>query len=100
MDSLIHYQAQDTVAALEQLADRVSQSMVFTFVPRTPFLAAMHATMRLFPRGNRAPLIQPTPVRRMLRLLEHAGGLKQWQHGDSHRVATGFYISQGMEMHR
>ena len=100
MDSLIHYQAKDTVAALEQLAGRVSNSMVFTFVPRTPFLAAMHATMKLFPRKNRAPLIQPTPVSRMLGLMDRSASLAEWSRGDTHRVATGFYISQGLEMHR
>ena len=100
MDSLVHYQAEDTVAVLEQLAGRVAHSMVFTIAPRTPFLAAMHATMKLFPRGNRAPLIQPAPVSRMQSLIDGSSSLADWSRGETHRVATGFYISQGLEVHR
>lgn len=41
MDSIIHYQTEDAVQALAQLAERTRGSIVFTFAPRTPFLAAM-----------------------------------------------------------
>ena len=34
---------------------RTRGSLLFTFAPRTPALAVMHATGRLFPRGDRAP---------------------------------------------
>ena len=34
-------------------------SILFTFAPRTPLLAVMHAVGRLFPRGDRAPAIVP-----------------------------------------
>ena len=41
MDSIIHYDTEDAVNALAQLAERTSQSIVFTFAPRTPMLALM-----------------------------------------------------------
>ena len=37
----------------------VARSMLFTFAPRNPLLAAMHAVGRLFPRSDRAPAIEP-----------------------------------------
>ena len=36
-----------------------TRSIVFTFAPRTPALSVMHAVGRLFPRGDRAPAIEP-----------------------------------------
>ncbi len=59
MDSLIHYRAADCVGAVPSLAARTGGSIVFTFAPRTPALAAMHAVGRLFPRTERAPAIEP-----------------------------------------
>jgi magnesium-protoporphyrin O-methyltransferase len=49
MDSLIHYRAADIVRVLAGLAARTRGSIVFTFAPRTPLLAAMHAVGRLLP---------------------------------------------------
>ncbi len=49
MDSLLHYPAADVVAALGALAPRTRESIVTTFAPRTPMLAAMHAVGRLVP---------------------------------------------------
>src|SRR5690606_14336822 len=43
MDSLIHYELPDAVAAVTTLAARVRRGFVFTFAPRTPLLATMHA---------------------------------------------------------
>ena len=43
MDSLIHYEAPDIVAALARIAPRVRRSILFTVAPRTHLLAAMHA---------------------------------------------------------
>ena len=59
MDSLIHYQTPDVVRVLNGLAARTGSSILFTFAPRTPLLAAMHSVGRLFPRGDRAPAIEP-----------------------------------------
>jgi magnesium-protoporphyrin O-methyltransferase len=100
MDSLIHYRAEDAVTALTRLAGRTSRSMIFTFAPRTPSLAAMHALGRLFPRGDRAPAIEPVGQKTLMRLLEQDSGLAGWQRGRTRRVASGFYKSQGLELLR
>ncbi len=98
MDSLIHYRPRDTVRVLTELGQRTARGLLFTFAPRTPALSAMHAVGRLFPRGDRAPAIEPVrPVT--------IGGLIRseipaWTTNRTHRVATGFYISQALEMVR
>jgi magnesium-protoporphyrin O-methyltransferase len=59
MDSLIHYDTPDIVAALDRLSLRTRGSLLFTFAPRTPLLAAMHGVGRLFPRSDRSPALTP-----------------------------------------
>ncbi|WP_043360869.1 magnesium protoporphyrin IX methyltransferase [Belnapia sp. F-4-1] len=98
MDSLIHYKAPDVVAVLAGLAARTRHSMLITFAPRTPLLAAMHAVGQFFPRGDRSPAIEPVAERRLARLV--AAGLPGWQPGRSRRIAAGFYISQALEVCR
>ncbi len=98
MDSLIHYRAEDCVGAVSALAARTTGSIVFTYAPRTPALAAMHAVGRLFPRTERAPSIQPVAEPTMQRLLKHAPALAGWQAGRTLRVASGFYTSQANEV--
>jgi len=97
MDSIIHYQTEDAVHALAQLADRTSDSIVFTFAPRTPFLAAMISVGRLFPRSDRAPWLEPMAETRIARLMEAHGALNDWQCARTQRVSSGFYKSQAME---
>jgi magnesium-protoporphyrin O-methyltransferase len=98
MDSLIHYRAQDMVRALSQLAGRAGRGVLFTFAPRTPALAAMHAIGRLFPRGERAPAIEPVAEQRVRRLLSQAPELQAWREHRTRRIARGFYTSQAMEL--
>jgi magnesium-protoporphyrin O-methyltransferase len=100
MDSLIHYRAEDTVAALSQLAPRVERSILFTFAPRTPLLATMHAVGRIFPRGDRAPSIEPVSERSLLRRIEAAPALAMFEPGRTKRISSGFYISQALEVLR
>jgi len=97
MDSLIHYDMEDMAAVIESLAARTSGSIVFTFAPRTPLLATMHAVGRVFPRGDRAPFIQPVAERRLRARLAAIPG---WRVGRSVRIASGFYTSQAMELVR
>ncbi|NBQ78999.1 MAG: magnesium protoporphyrin IX methyltransferase [Betaproteobacteria bacterium] len=78
MDSLIHYEAVDMVPALEQLAQRSTQSLHVSFAPSTAMLALMHAVGRCLPRADRAPSSA----------FEHC---KLWL---GERVNSGFYISQ------
>jgi magnesium-protoporphyrin O-methyltransferase len=100
MDSLIHYVAGDAVRAVSGLAARADRSVLFTFAPRTPPLAVMHAVGRLFPRSDRAPAIEPVQAQAMQARLASAQGLEDWRIGRSERVQCGFYTSQAQEMLR
>jgi magnesium-protoporphyrin O-methyltransferase len=95
MDSLIHYKAADMVRALELLTDRTGSSVVFTFAPSTRALMVMHAVGKLFPRGNRAPAIEPVREASLRHLLT---GLDGWKASRSERIACGFYTSQALEL--
>jgi magnesium-protoporphyrin O-methyltransferase len=100
MDSLIHYRTADCVQALGRLAARTKRSMIFTFAPKTPPLAVMHAVGRLFPRGDRAPAIEPVGEKTLARLLSREPALSDWLPGRTRRVASGFYKSQALELLR
>ena len=100
MDSLIHYRPPDMVKMIGKLADRAEGKVVFTFAPRTALLTLMHLAGRLFPRRDRAPLLEPVSERGLRRRLGAFEGLEAWQPGQSHRVDCGFYISQTMELSR
>jgi magnesium-protoporphyrin O-methyltransferase len=97
MDSLIHYDAPDVTRVLGAWAGRCRTSMQFTFAPRTPVLAAMHAVGRLFPRGDRAPSIVPVAQRHLHRLISADPALQGWQAASTRRVAVGFYTSQAWQ---
>ena len=98
MDSLIHYAAPDIVRALAGLAARADASVLITFVPKTPALAAMHAVGRLFPRGDRAPAVEPVGEAALRRRLAQEPRLAGWRPARTERVASGFYISQALEV--
>lgn len=100
MDSLIHYKAGDIANAIELLADRTRASILFTFAPKTPALALMHAVGRAFPRANRAPAIEPVSDSALRRTLANEVGLKVWRPDRTARIANGFYTSQAMELSR
>ncbi len=96
MDSLIHYEVVDAVAAIGRLAPRVRGSIVWTFAPRTPLLSFLHAAGRLIPSGDRAPRIVPMPARGVRRALEQS--LPDWTSGRTQIVKSGFYTSQALEL--
>ena len=97
MDSLIHYGADDCVRVL---AGRTERSLLVTFAPRTPPLALMHAVGRLFPRGDRAPSIQPLAERDLRARIAREPALARAAIGRTHRVKSGFYTSQALELVR
>jgi magnesium-protoporphyrin O-methyltransferase len=102
MDSLIHYNAADMAEAVSRLAARVERSLVFTHAPRTPALTLMRAVGKLFPRGDRSPAIEPVAPGTIRRLVAAKVKLPNSERpsclGRSHRIASGFYISQAQEI--
>jgi len=100
MDSLIHYETCDIVAALTGLARRTSGSIIFTVAPRTTMLALMHTAGRAFPRVDRAPAIVPVAEQDLRSRIADEVRLGDWQLGRSARVTTGFYKSQAFELVR
>lgn len=98
MDSVIHYEAGDKVGALARLADRADGQVLFTFAPKTPLLAAMHAVGQLFPRGDRSPAIVPISESKLRRMVDQR--LPDFSIGETNRIASGFYTSQAMQILR
>jgi magnesium-protoporphyrin O-methyltransferase len=100
MDSLIHYSARDLEPILAGFARRTRETLVFTFAPRTPALAAMHAVGRLFPRKDRAPTIVPIMERTLRDHFANASHLRAWRVDRSQMISSGFYKSQAIELAR
>lgn len=97
MDSLIHYREEDLIAALAKLGERTSQSILFTFVPRTPLLFAMYQVGKLFPRSDRSPRLVPITLSHLKWSLV---ALEDWRVARSHRISRGFYTSHAIELVR
>ena len=100
MDSLIHYDVADGVQTLEAMAKQIHRKMVFTFAPKTPLLALMHAAGRFFPRADRAPAVAPVSPKGLGHHLQDVGMMQDWEMGRSHRVDVGFYKSHALELTR
>ncbi len=100
MDSLIHYRTADMLATLAALRARCGTSLLFTFAPRTSALAAMHLVGRLFPRGNRAPAIEPVAEKALHRALGSQADFAEWRLARTERIVSGFYTSQAQELRR
>ena len=98
MDSLIHYRPQDTVRVLSGLVQRTRCAVLFTFAPRTPALALMHAVGRFFPRGDRAPSIEPVSEATLRALIGAEPQLAGWSALRTARIDSGFYMSQALEL--
>lgn len=95
MDSMIYYEAPDLGRALAGLSTRVSQSIVFTVAPRTPFLMAFFGIGKLFPRADRSPTMIPHAPARIHKETSLAGALGTVS--EVERVTSGFYISTCLE---
>jgi magnesium-protoporphyrin O-methyltransferase len=100
MDSIIHYRTEDAVEALARLAERTASTIHFTFAPRTPLLAFMISVGRLFPRGNRAPWLEPMAEEKIAALMASHAALSGWKTGRTQHISSGFYQSQAMEWSR
>lgn len=100
MDSIIHYGHADVQRVLAQLLERTRDSVVFTFAPRTPLLTVMHNLGKLFPRGDRAPMIVPVGENQLIRTVREDARFQGWSAPRTLRIQGGFYISQAMELRR
>ena len=100
MDSLIHYDTHDIAAALSRLALRTRGSMLFTFAPHTPLLAAMHSVGRWFPKSDRSPALEPVKQAELQLALQDQPALQGWQAQRSARISRGFYTSHAWEWQR
>ncbi len=100
MDSLIHYRMTDMLDAYAALAARTRVGMAVTFAPWTPLLATVRGVGRLFPRRDRAPAIEPVAMAPLLRGVARDPRLAAWSAQRTHRVESGFYTSQALELRR
>jgi magnesium-protoporphyrin O-methyltransferase len=100
MDSLIHYRAPDMARVAAAFAARTRIAVLFTVAPFTPLLGTMLAVGRLFPRGNRAPAVEPVAPRAILRRLARDPAMADWRPGRAHRVTAAFYMSHALELVR
>lgn len=98
MDSMIYYAADDLGRALAHLCPRVAGSVIFTVAPRTPFLMAFWGLGKLFPRGDRSPVMIPHAPRRLMTAAQSQGA--SGTIAEIARVARGFYISTCLEYRR
>ncbi|MFK7890031.1 MAG: magnesium protoporphyrin IX methyltransferase [Granulosicoccus sp.] len=100
MDSLIHYQARDIVAALKILKGNTrgqGSRVLFTFAPRTPALMLMKTAGKFFPRDDRSPAIEPVRERTLRKLIAERLG-DDTTIMNSKRVSSAFYKSNAMEL--
>ena len=100
MDSLIHYSAADIARALAALGARTDGSVVFTVAPRTALLTLMHGAGKLFPKGDRAPAIVPITQGALARRIAREPALEGFGIIRTHRVNSGFYLSNAIALTR
>lgn len=87
LDVLIHYPAHDLERMVARLAARARESLVLTYAPHEPLLAALHWLGGRFPHDHRRTDIQMISDRRLWGALE-ACGMRVRR---SARVSRGFY---------
>jgi magnesium-protoporphyrin O-methyltransferase len=98
MDSLIHYSLHDMVGMLGRLSEMSTTGIHFTYAPKTPALAAMHALGKVFPRTDRSPRIVPHATTALYKRIARDDTLSDWRLGRNARVSSGFYISHAQEL--
>ncbi|MEO0542378.1 MAG: magnesium protoporphyrin IX methyltransferase [Pseudomonadota bacterium] len=96
MDSLIHYDLSDAADAVARIIDHTERQAVFTIAPYTAALGAMHRVGKLFPRSDRSPAVVPTKPQALASAVNDRSGGRVVP---TERISSGFYISQGMEVH-
>lgn len=101
MDSLIHYDADDILMAVERLSACAEKKIVITTAPWTPALALMHFSGRFVPRReDRAPAIAPVRTDALMSDLDTRLAPSGFKSARTQRVSSGFYKSQAIEVTR
>ena len=98
MDSVIHYQGNDKVSVLAQLAKNTQYKIIFTFAPSTFALELMIRSGKLFPKKDRSPFIVPIAENRIRDEIKQAEDLNDWDVTFTQKVSSMFYKSQTMEI--
>ena len=98
IDSTIHYKSSNAIALVNELCKRATESIIFTFVPLTPLLAIKLALGKFFPKGERAPAVEPSSEDAICNLISQ--NLHGWEISGMKRVSTYFYASQAVELRR
>ncbi len=98
MDSVIHYQGNDKVSVLSQLANNTQHKIIFTFAPSTFALELMIRSGKLFPKKDRSPFIVPIAEDTIRKEIKQAEDLKDWDVTFTQKVSSMFYKSQTMEL--
>ena len=98
MDSTIHYKSSNAIGLVNELCKRAKKSIIFTFVPLTPLLAVKFALGKFFPKGDRAPAVEPSSEDTIGNLILQ--NLPGWEISGMKRVSTYFYASQAVELRR
>lgn len=86
-DVLIHYPPELFAPMLRHLAGLSTDTLLFTYAPSTPLLAALHRAAALFPKSQRRTDIQMIPEP-LVRSTLAACGMRVSR---SQRVSKGFY---------
>lgn len=86
-DVLIHYPPALFAPLLRHLAGLCTGTMLFTYAPATPLLAALHRVGGMFPKSQRRTAIQMIPQPVVHATLEACG----MRVGRAQRVSSGFY---------
>jgi magnesium-protoporphyrin O-methyltransferase len=60
-------------------------------------LSVLHAVGKMFPRGDRAPFIEPLAEAKLRRLIDAEPRLAAFAPGRHRRIKSGFYTSHAYE---
>jgi len=91
---MIYYGTEDIAGIVGSIAPRLSGKFVFTLPPKTPLLMTMWRLGKLFPRGDRSPVMVPHSSRGVAQALRAAGLPGHLR--EVERVTSGFYISTAL----
>jgi magnesium-protoporphyrin O-methyltransferase len=86
-DVLIHYSSEPFVQMLSHLASLCENTLLFTYAPHSPLLAALHRVGGFFPHSQRRTEIQMIRDSTVRATLAKCG----FTIGRSQRVSSGFY---------